>query len=194
MQISLCSDHYIIYFIHWTSTLKSSFVLLAVLYSCYRYLVAGIYVHQLKLRCSYVMRININDCDKHSLSYWIYSIRYLVCCLLSQLRNWEQTVNWGSPGELQRDRVKFIPFSVVWKTKYSSKQFLTLSLYSKITWKAYSRVLTQVKEMRLTYNLPSSDCWTEKVGLHLPGVTRTGYIAQLYFPKRQGGVELMRSD
>jgi len=41
--------------------------------------------------------------------------------------------------------------------------------------------------MRPTSNLAGCDCWTEKVGLHLPGVVRAGCIAQLSFPKRQGG-------
>lgn len=36
------------------------------------------------------------------------------------------------------------------------------------------------------YNLPGCDCWTEKVGLYLPGIIRTGYYCTALFSQKTG--------
>lgn len=127
------------------------------------------------------MRININDCDKHSLS--LQDILYQIPVLLSGViaEPLRTDCNWGGLGKC-REGLIYSSFDSVKKHTFKPTNFNVPFIQQD----CLEAVLTQ--KMGLTYNLPSCDCWTENLGLHLPGVIRTGQIAQLCFPKGRGGI------
>lgn len=127
------------------------------------------------------MKIDINYCDKHSLSLQdiLYQIPVLLSGIIAELLR--SDCNWDSLGKCRETGLNLFLFLTVWRNTHSSQQILMKHFYSKTAWESMP-VLTQDMGQLTQLRLLDWKGWPI-----FARSIRAGWIAQLCFPKGWGG-------